>query len=44
MLPIDVDPIYLFFIGLLIAFVLASYLFLRRILVSFREGIDEGRR
>lgn len=38
------DPIYLFFVGLLIAFVLVSYLFVRRVLMGFRQGIEEGRR
>lgn len=44
MVPFDIDPIYLFFVGLLLAFVLGSYLFLRRVILSFRRGIDEGRR
>lgn len=44
MLLIDVDPIFLFFIGLLLVFILGTFLYVRRIIVNFRQGIDEGRR
>lgn len=44
MLPSGIDPIYLLFLGLLVAFVIGMYLFVRRILLSFRQGIEEGRR
>jgi hypothetical protein len=38
------DPVTLVFAGLLLAFVFVVYLFLRRTLVGFREGLQEGRR
>ena len=43
-MPIELSPSYLFFMGLLLVFVLGTYLYVRRVLVSFREGIDQGRR
>lgn len=44
MLPFDLDPMYWVFIGLLLAFVLGMYIYVRKIVVNFRAGIDEGRR
>lgn len=43
-MPIEVDATYLFFLGLTLLFVTAIYLFVRKVLLSFREGIEEGRR
>ncbi len=41
---LELDPIYLFFVGLLVLFVGGSYLFVRKILFGFRDGIERGRR
>lgn len=43
-MPIDLSADFLFFLGLLVVFVGATYLFVRRVILSFREGIEEGRR
>ena len=43
-MPIDLSPDFLFFLGILLAFLIGSYIFVRRILVSFRQGLEEGRR
>ena len=43
-MPIELDPIFLAFLGILLLFVLATYLYVRKILIGFREGIEEGRR
>ena len=43
-MPIEVDATYLVFLGLMIAFALGVFLYVRRVLLSFREGIQEGRR
>lgn len=38
------DPLVAGFIVLLLGFVLFMYLFVRRTLTGFREGVDKGRR
>ncbi len=38
------DPAFLAMIGLLLFFVFGTFVFVRRVLLSFREGIDQGRR
>ena len=43
-MPIDLSADFLFFLGLLVLFVVGMYLFVRRILINFREGIEQGRR
>ena len=43
-MPIELDGMFLFFLGLLLVFVGGVYLFIRRVLINFREGIDEGMR
>lgn len=43
-MPIEFDAGFLFFLGVLLVFVTGVYLFVRRTLLSFREGIDKGRR
>lgn len=43
-MPIEVDWTYLFFLGVTLLFVTGVYLFIRKVLLSFREGIEEGRR
>lgn len=43
-MPIEVDATYLFFLGLTLGFVLLVYFFVRRVILNFREGIQEGRR
>lgn len=41
---LEIDPIYLVAIGLLLFFVFGSYLFVRKVLLGFREGFEGGRR
>lgn len=43
-MPIEVDATFLFFLGLLLVFVTGVYLFVRRVILNFRRGIEEGRR
>ena len=43
-MPIEIDSTYLFFLGILLFFVVGVYLFVRRVLLNFRQGIEEGRR
>ena len=43
-MPIEIDSTYLFFLGIILFFVVGVYLFVRRVLISFRQGIEEGRR
>lgn len=43
-MPIEVDGTYLFFLGVTLLFVTGIYLFVRRVLLSFRQGIEKGRR
>ena len=43
-MPIELDTEFLFFLGLLLAFVFGMYLFVRRIILNFRKGLEEGRR
>lgn len=43
-MPIELDFGFLFFFGLLMAFVIGFYLFIRRTLLNFRKGVEEGRR
>ncbi|WP_281273064.1 DUF7859 family protein [Halalkalicoccus subterraneus] len=43
MLP-ELDIVYLVAIAMLILFVGGSYLFVRKVLFGFREGIESGRR
>lgn len=38
------NPVLVGLAALMVLFVFAVYLFVRRTLVSFREGLDEGRR
>lgn len=40
----EIGPIYFVAIGLLLAFVFGSYLFIRKVLLGFREGFEGGRR
>jgi hypothetical protein len=41
--PTD-DPIFLFLVALLLLVVFLGYLYVRRVLVSLREGYDDGYR
>lgn len=43
-MPFEVDGTYLFFLGLTLLFVTAMYLFIRKVILNFRKGIEEGRR
>lgn len=43
-MPIELSGTYLFMLALLLAFVLGTYWYVRKILVNFRQGIDRGRR
>ena len=43
-MPIDLSADFVFFLTLLLIFVGGVYLFVRRVILSFREGIEEGRR
>lgn len=43
-MPIDLSTGYLFMIGLLLIFVFGTYWYVRKVLLSFREGIDRGSR
>ena len=38
------DPLVLGFLGILLGFVLFMYLFIRRTLTGFREGMENSRR
>ncbi|WP_256504078.1 DUF7859 family protein [Halorussus salilacus] len=38
------DPLFLGFVGLLLLVVLFAYLFIRRTVTGFREGMENGRR
>jgi hypothetical protein len=38
------DPAFLFLLGVMLLVVLLAYLFIRRTLVSLREGYEEGYR
>ncbi|WP_256867899.1 DUF7859 family protein [Halorientalis salina] len=38
-----VDPILVGMVGLMLAFVFAVYLFLRRIATGFKEGVEQSR-
>lgn len=44
LLPFEVDIVFLASISLLLFFVLGAYVFVRKVLLGFREGIEEGRR
>ncbi|MDL5362853.1 hypothetical protein [Halalkalicoccus sp. NIPERK01] len=41
---IEIDPVYLVFVGILVFFVGGSYLFVRKVLFGFRDGFESGRR
>ncbi len=41
---LEIDLVYLIFVGLLIFFVGGSYLFVRKVLTGFRDGLEGGRR
>lgn len=41
---LEIDPVYLVAVGLLIFFVGGSYLFVRKVLLGFRDGFESGRR
>ncbi|KYH26953.1 hypothetical protein HAPAU_08410 [Halalkalicoccus paucihalophilus] len=41
---LQIDPVYLVFVGILVFFVAGSYLFVRKVLTGFRDGIESGRR
>lgn len=43
-MPIELSGSFLFMLGLLLAFVFGAYWYVRKILVNFRQGIDQGRR
>ena len=43
-MPVEFDAGFLFFLGLLLLFVGGTYLFVRRVLLNFRKGIEEGQR
>lgn len=38
------DPLFIAFLALLIGFILFMYLFIRRTVTGFREGMNNGRR
>lgn len=40
----NVDPVLVVLVVLMVLFVFAVYLFVRRTLTSFREGLERGRR
>jgi branched-subunit amino acid ABC-type transport system permease component len=40
----DVDPVLVFIVVVMLGFVFFVYLFLRRTLSGFKEGINQGRR
>lgn len=40
----NVDPVLVTLVGFMLLVVFAVYLVLRRTLVGFREGLDQGRR
>ncbi|WP_336342639.1 DUF7859 family protein [Halalkalicoccus ordinarius] len=41
---VDLDPVYLVFMGILLVFLVGSYLFVRKVLSGFRQGFEGGRR
>jgi hypothetical protein len=41
---VEFDPVYLAFMGLLVVFLVGSYLFVRKVLLGFRQGFESGRR
>lgn len=41
---IELDPVYLVFMGILLVFLVGSYLFVRKVLLGFRQGFEGGRR
>ena len=43
-MPIEFSLGFLFLLGLLLIFVFGTYWYVRKILLSFRQGIEEGRR
>lgn len=43
-MPIDLSAGFLFMLGLLLLFVFGAYWYVRKVLVNFRKGIDQGRR
>lgn len=43
-MPIELDGTFLFFLGLILVFVGGVYLFVRRTLQNFRQGLEKGRR
>ena len=43
-MPIEIDATFLFFLGLILAFVFGAYLFVRTVLLNFQRGLEEGRR
>lgn len=43
-MPIELDGTFLFFLGMLLLFVGGVYWLVRRTLLNFREGLEEGRR
>lgn len=42
-MPIELTGGFLFFLGLLLLFVIGTFLYVRKVLVSFREGVEKGR-
>lgn len=43
-MPVELDTGMLVLIGLLLLFVTGVYVFVRKTILNFREGIEEGRR
>ncbi|ADJ13599.1 DUF7859 family protein [Halalkalicoccus jeotgali] len=41
---LQLDPVYLVFVGILVFFVGGAYLFVRKVLFGFRDGLESGRR
>lgn len=41
---IEFDPVYFAFMGILVVFIVGSYLFVRKVLLGFRSGFESGRR
>lgn len=41
---IELNPVYVVFMGVLLIFLVGSYLFVRKVLLGFRQGFEGGRR
>ncbi|MFC7224686.1 MULTISPECIES: DUF7859 family protein [Halalkalicoccus] len=41
---IELNPVYVVFMGVLLIFIVGSYLFVRKVLLGFRQGFEGGRR